>query len=113
MKLLLDQNLSYRLVRDLQGIIPELTHVKLVSLQDAEDFEIWDFAQQNGYTIITFDADFYSLQIIRGFPPKIIWLRFGNTTRQEFLDFFRQNLDKIQEFLSSEELENVGCLEFR
>ncbi|MEM6841754.1 MAG: DUF5615 family PIN-like protein [Bacteroidota bacterium] len=44
MKLLLDQNLSYRLVRDLQETIPELTHVKLEGLQDAEDYEVWKFA---------------------------------------------------------------------
>ncbi|MEQ9440499.1 MAG: DUF5615 family PIN-like protein [Cyclobacteriaceae bacterium] len=113
MKLLLDQNLSYRLVRDLESVVPELTHVKLVGLQDAEDHEIWEYAQQNNHTIITFDADFHELQTINGFPPKVVWLRFGNMTRQEFIDFFQHTIEKIREFLLSEEFKNVGCLEFR
>lgn len=113
MKLLLDQNISYRLVGDLKELVPELTHVKFEGLQDAEDHEIWKYAQQNHFTIVTFDADFYSLQIIRGFPPRIIWFRFGNTTRQEFVAFFQQHIDKIREFLTLEEFEYVGCLEFR
>ena len=113
MKLLLDQNLSYRLIRDLQDTVPELTHVKLVGLQDAEDYEIWEFARLHHYTVVTFDVDFYNLQTIRGFPPKIVWLRFGNTTREEFITFFQQNVDKISEFLTSDELRAVGCLEFR
>jgi predicted nuclease of predicted toxin-antitoxin system len=48
MKLLLDQNISYRLVRDLKFIVSELDHVKFVGLQDAEDYEIWEYAKHNG-----------------------------------------------------------------
>ncbi|WP_414717363.1 DUF5615 family PIN-like protein [Telluribacter sp.] len=75
-------------------------------------YEIWGFAKRNNYTIITFDADFYELQVIRGFPPKIIWLRFGNMTRQEFIRFFEQNTERIKDYLDSQEFEDVGCLEF-
>ncbi len=113
MKLLLDQNISYRLPRDLQSLIPELTHVKFVGLQDAEDHEIWNYARQHDFTIVTFDADFYEIQTIKGAPPKIVWLRFGNTTRQEFADFFIRNIDKIRVFADSEEFKDFNCLEFK
>ncbi|MEX0968475.1 MAG: DUF5615 family PIN-like protein [Bacteroidia bacterium] len=111
MKLLLDQNISFRTVRYLQPAVPEITHLKFVGLLNAEDYRIWDFAHLNNYAIVTFDIDFYELQIIKGFPPKIIWLRTGNMTRQVFVNFFLKNLDAIHEFLSSREFEDVGCLE--
>ncbi len=113
MKLLLDQNLSYRLVSALQNTIPELTHVKFEGLQDAEDYQIWKQSRQHGYTIVTLDIDFYELQIVKGFPPKIIWLRFGNLTKKEWTIFFEQNVEKIRSFLSETEYDDVGCLEFR
>ena len=112
-KLLLDQNISYRLVRSLREIIPELTHVKFEGLLNAEDSEIWEFARVNHCTIVTFDADFNELQMIKGFPPKVIWLRFGNMTRLEFVNFFQQNISVIKEFLTSNDFEGVGCLEFK
>ena len=52
--------------------------VRHVGLQDASDSQIFDFAKENGYAIVTFDADFVDLNIIRGIPPKIIWLKTGN-----------------------------------
>jgi len=112
MKLLLDQNISYRLVRDLKFIVSELDHVKFVGLEDAEDYEIWEYAKHNGCAIITFDADFYEIQTIRGYPPKIVWLRFGNTTRREFMDFFTRNIEKIREFCDADESADFSCLEF-
>ena len=72
-----------------------------------------EIAKVKGYTIITFDADFYELQTIKGFPPKIIWLRFGNMTRPEFINFFQNNVSTIREFLNSKEYEEIGCLEFK
>ncbi|WPP49855.1 DUF5615 family PIN-like protein [Catalinimonas niigatensis] len=87
--------------------------MKFVGLLDAEDYDIWQFAKANDYTIITFDADFYELQTIKGFPPPIIWLRFGNMTRLEFIDFFQNNAEVIKDYLSSEEFKDIGCLEFK
>ncbi len=112
MKLLLDQNISYRLVKDMNFIVPTLNHVKFVGLSDAEDYEIWEYAKQNEYTIVTFDADFYEIQNMRGSPPKLFWLRFGNTTRREFMDFFVQNIETIREFCDAEEPDTFNCLEF-
>ena len=81
--------------------------------QIAADRMIWEYAKAKDFAIITFDADFYELQTIRGFPPKIIWLRFGNLTRTEFINFFQKNISKIREFLHSKEFEEIGCLEFK
>ncbi|MGO8816062.1 MAG: DUF5615 family PIN-like protein [Terriglobia bacterium] len=43
MKLLLDQNLSPRLVRTLAAIYPGSSHVRLLGLRDADDAAVWEF----------------------------------------------------------------------
>jgi predicted nuclease of predicted toxin-antitoxin system len=79
MKLLLDENLSWRLVKLLADIFPQSAHVTFVALpQPAPDLIIWNFALNNGYIILTQDEDFEAIALLRGHPPKVILLRAGN-----------------------------------
>jgi len=112
MRLLLDQNISYRIVKNISDIYPDIRHVSSLGMLNEEDLLIWNFAKDEGYTIVTFDADFYELQLTKGFPPKIIWLRFGNSTRSELTKFFLDKRKTIKMFLEDKEFEDVGCLEF-
>jgi predicted nuclease of predicted toxin-antitoxin system len=80
MKLLFDQNLSSRLVSRLADICPKASHVSLVGLDRASDDLVWDYAGANGYTIVSKDSDFNERSVLRGIPPKVIWLRLGNST---------------------------------
>lgn len=81
MKLLLDQNISYRVVRLLSGHFASVTHVKHENLTDASD-SIRNHALVNGYTIVTFDDDFVAYNPLYGPPPKIIWIRKGNLSNE-------------------------------
>jgi predicted nuclease of predicted toxin-antitoxin system len=74
-KLLLDENLSRRLVGRLADLYPGTTHVALNGLLQSPDNGIWEFAKSAGYTIASADADFYELATTFGPPPKVIWLR--------------------------------------
>jgi predicted nuclease of predicted toxin-antitoxin system len=75
MKLLFDENLSRRLVELVQDLLPGSVHVTQVGLRSGTpDREIWDFAKQNGFAIITADRDFVMLANMLGQPPKIIIL---------------------------------------
>jgi predicted nuclease of predicted toxin-antitoxin system len=77
--LLLDQNLSYRLLKILEPHFPNTQHVGSCGLPvPAADNEIWNYARQNGLIVLTFDEDFNDLLSLRGAPPKVIWLRTGN-----------------------------------
>ena len=80
MKLLLDQNLSHRLIEILSDPFPGSTHVRLLGLDQASDDDIWRYARDNGFAIVTRDTDFVERSIIRGHPPKVILLRIGNTS---------------------------------
>lgn len=56
MKLLLDENLSRRIVPFLQQNYPDSSQVVLLGLQAATDAEIWEFAKVQGYVIVNRDA---------------------------------------------------------
>ena len=72
MKLLLDENLSPRLVPRLNTLFHGLTHVRDVGLARVDDRLIWDWAKENDFGVITTDSDFLALSRRFGWPPKII-----------------------------------------
>lgn len=78
MSLLLDQNLSRKLLGSLAGAFPGSTHVAACGLQSASDEQIWEHARQHGLAIVSKDTDFVALLALRGFPPKVVWLKSGN-----------------------------------
>ena len=96
MKLLLfDQNLSPRLVEHLANIYPDSVHVFSLGLGEALDMEIWQYAHDHDYIIVTKDADFSEVGIIKGFPPKIIWIRRGNCSTKDIETILRENYSAI------------------
>ena len=108
MKLLLDQNISFRVVNLLPECFAGSCHTRSAGLNDRDDMEIWQFAKQNDFTIVTFDADFFDISILKGFPPKIIWLRTGNLTTREIAECLILNYAKIASFIDNSE---QNCLE--
>ena len=104
MKLLLfDQNVSPRLVDRLADIYPDSVHVFTLGLGNAMDIEIWQYAHDHDYMIVTKDADFSEFGVVKGFPPKIIWIRRGNCSTQEIESILRENYSAISAL--SEDLE--------
>ena len=100
MSLLFDQNLSAALVPRLQDLFPGCTHVKLHGLIDENDSEIWYFAESSGNSIVTKDRDFSTLLELRGHPPKVIWLRFGNAAKRQIERRLRAAAPTILAFLA-------------
>ena len=78
MKLLLDHHLSHKLVKRLSDLFPASTQTRLLGFARTDDNVIWEYAKQNGFMIVTLDADYYDISLLRGHPPKLIWLRCGN-----------------------------------
>ena len=78
-KLLFDQNLSYRLVSRLQEVYPDSKHIASLGLDTSSDIDVWKYAKKNGYTLVTKDSDFNDISTLYNFPPHIIWLRLGNS----------------------------------
>ena len=78
MKLLFDENLSPKLPQMLTTEYPGSMHVREAGLRGAEDGTVWDYAREQGFTIISKDTDFRERSFFGGFPPKVIFLDVGN-----------------------------------
>lgn len=111
MRLLFDQNISFRITKKLIDLFPECKHVSDCGLMDCDDPDIWEYAQKNDFSIVTFDSDFYDISVISGHPPKIIWIRIGNLTTKEIVRLMMQNKESIERFLVSDDFKNISCLE--
>lgn len=107
MKLLFDHNISPRVVARLADLFPDASHVALVGLERATDSVVWAYAEANGYWIVTKDSDFSDLSIVRGFPPRVVWLRIGNCTTREIESLLRYH---HQTMIAFEADEHVGTL---
>ena len=78
MRLLLDHNISHKLCARLSDLYPE----------------IWFHARTHGFIVVTKDKDIAEFAVLKGAPPKVVWLRTGNcSTRAEVV--LRDNFDRI------------------
>jgi predicted nuclease of predicted toxin-antitoxin system len=109
-KLLLDQNLSHRLIDSLQASFEEIEHVRNIELHRADDSEIWDYARKEGLTIVSRDSDFWERAILDGPPPKVIWTQTGNCTTGQIRDLLQSEQELIHWFVdeSDEALLTLG-----
>jgi len=97
-KLLLDQNRSPRLVDQLADVFPNSMHVQSVGLDRAKDDSLWAYARKDGFVILRKDEDFNDLAIMRGFPPKVVWLQKGNCTTGQVEEALRSHQVEIEAF---------------
>lgn len=98
MKLLIDENLSPRLVERLTDLYPDSVHVREVGLERAPDEAVWNYARANAFTIVTQDADFGEMSVLLDSPPKVIWLRRGNCSSIEIETILRARYDAVVAF---------------
>jgi predicted nuclease of predicted toxin-antitoxin system len=97
-KLLLDENLSHKLVARLSEAFPGTVHVDAVGLHGQPDAVIWDYAGQHGFVLVSKDDDFRQLSFLRGHPPKVIWLLVGNAGTAAIADLLLQSRDSMAAF---------------
>ncbi len=103
MKLLLDENLSPRLVSAIEDLFPGSVHVRDVGLLGQSDESIWRFARDRGFAVTTKDSDFEQRAVFRGPPPKVVWIRLGNRSTNEVARILRAYAEAIRRFLEEQE----------
>jgi predicted nuclease of predicted toxin-antitoxin system len=102
MALLFDQNISFRIVKEILPHFPESKQLREAGLEGKQDRDIWKWAKSNGYAIVTFDSDFVDLSLLFGFPPKVIWLRLGNSSTNRIANVLINKKLEIYDFLKNE-----------
>ena len=107
MKLLFDENLSFKLCQRLDDLFPGSSQVRLLGLERADDRAIWDYARANEFVLVTLDADFVDMAALLGQPPKVIRLRCGNRATSDVARLLREHAGLITEF----EGDRSACLE--
>lgn len=113
MKLLFDQNISFRIISKIETNFPLARQVRQIGIENHSDIEIWKYAKDNEYTIVSFDGDFFDLSNFKGHPPKIIWLRFGNTKTDFLAEIFNSRKSIIIDFINADEYSEIACLEIK
>lgn len=103
MKLLLDENISYRILGTLAKVYPGTTHVTHVQPTLCGDAEIWSYARKEGFVLVTFDHDFVFLAALHGGPPKVLLLTLKNPRHSEIASVLVLRKEHIEHFVSATE----------
>jgi predicted nuclease of predicted toxin-antitoxin system len=98
LKLLFDENVSWRLVRRLAVLFPDSQHVDLVARKGQTDLELWEYAARQGFIVVSKDDDFRQLSVVRGQPPKVIWLDVGNAGTDAIADLLTVEHPHVEAF---------------
>lgn len=85
MRFVVDANLPPALATWLREQGADADHVVDLGLSRASDAELWEWAKANGATLVSKDEDFLLLKLADPDGPKVVWIRFGNTTRRDVI----------------------------
>jgi predicted nuclease of predicted toxin-antitoxin system len=102
-RLLFDEPLSEELCEALADIFPGSLHVRLLGHGGAADTAVWDLARSHGCLVVSKDEDFHRLAIVRGAPPKFVWIQLGNCTTEDVARLLRRHRDVITRFAEQQE----------
>ena len=104
MKLLVDQNISWRVIRLITDSFPGSIHVDEIGLGgETPDTEIWRHAADHGYTILTKDSDFNNMALTRPTPPKVVWLQLRNASTTAIAEVVLARKSAIEAFGADED----------
>jgi predicted nuclease of predicted toxin-antitoxin system len=102
-KPLFDENLAPRLPVALADLYPNSVHVTGIGLKGTSDTAVWAYAAAGGFVLVTKDEDFHRLSVLRGFPPKVLWLRLGNCSTADVAHLLRSRLEQVVAFAMHED----------
>ena len=98
MRLLFDENLSFRLVDLLAAEFPGSAHVEQAIGRSRPDAEVWRHAVANGYAIVSKDNDFRQRAFLSGPPPKVVWLDVSNAGTEQIAALLQSRAAEVNQF---------------
>lgn len=103
-RLLLDENLSERLADLLAARFPDIVHVRALGFGGAPDTKLWDLAIEKSCVLVTKDEDFVTLSVMRGIPPKVVWLNVGNARTLAISVLLLESAEAVEQFATHPEV---------
>lgn len=79
----------------------EVVHVAELEMKGASDPDIWQYAQEHDYVVISKDEDFMRYRTDTDGKPRFIWVRTGNCKNRELIDTLLANLPAAANLLES------------
>jgi len=111
MRLLLDENGSWRLVAYLRPHGAAEWHGRAIGLRESPDTSSWRYARQHGYDVLTKEEDFVRLVLAEGFPPRVLAVQNAQVPVKELAAFLLARLPQLEAFLG--EQTEFGMLQLR
>jgi predicted nuclease of predicted toxin-antitoxin system len=102
-RLLLDENLSERLLPAIAELFPGSEHVRALGRQGAADSAVWQIALDGGFVLGTRDEDFVGMSVLRGAPPKVVWLNIGNARNAAIVKLLQTRANDIVQFIEHDD----------
>jgi predicted nuclease of predicted toxin-antitoxin system len=87
----------------LADVFPNSAHICGEGLEGSTDTAIWSHAAAKGFVLVTKDEDFHRLSVLRGFPPKVVWIRLGNCSTADVARLLRSRAGQLVAFAAHEE----------
>ena len=100
MKLLFDENPSRRLVQLLHADYPGSEHVLASGRGSPLDVDLFRLAAAGNFVLVTQDKDFQELSALHGAPPKVVWLRLGNSSTAAVAALLQTSRPVLIEFVA-------------
>ena len=97
-RLFFNEPLSEAMCQTLADIFPDSLHIRLLGHGGAADTTVWDLARQHGCLVVSKYEDFHRLALLRGAPPKFVWIRLGNCTTDDVVQLLRRHHEDIIRF---------------
>ena len=80
----------------------------MLGLEGANDSEIWQYAKDNGFVIVSRDSNFQERSLVAGHPPQVVCLKIPNHSKTVVLNIL---LDHHKEFEHALTEQNLACVE--
>jgi len=87
----------------LADIYPDSDDVLAAGLGGHSDEAVWARAKAHGFVLVSKDEDFQRMSVLRGHPPKVIWIRLGNCASADVARLLRFRLEHVRAFVGDAE----------
>ncbi len=103
MKWLVDENLPIQIGQELALDCVHATRIG----EQITDSELWNYAKRHDMIILTRDTDFFDRFLLLGPPPKVVWIRLGNLTKQQLIQEILRRWSVIRSLIQKPDLIQV------